>query len=362
MKKISICLGIFLMSMIFNSFLIATTENQPGVSLKETFKIYVRSVQNSDLKNLFNTVTNNKNFFFLPHTGKLINTREGYYKFHEEWFREKDWEMPVELIEVREGKKYGYTNAIFHYRSKTSERRTYFLDSYFTLIFHKEDGLWKVVADICTPISRYFTETNSEIKYTSEQVYLFNIIKDRRTVRKFQTTPVPKEHIMKILDAAHYAPTAHNEQAWKFLVIQDREKLNQLKKEAASWYLEAYKRKKKPTQKELNSIKDLIKRLLENVLSAPVYVAVLVDSHSKYPEEHIYCGTLAAENLFIAARALGYGTGFYTTFFPGDEMKKFFNIPDQYKLICFTPIGVPEKWPEMPPKKKLEEVVVFESF
>lgn len=222
--------------------------------------------------------------------------------------------------------------------------------------------MWKVIADICTPIDRYFSEADSEIKYSSEQNYLFNIIKNRRTVRKFKPTPIPKEHIMKILDAARFAPSAHNEQAWKFLVIQDREKLNQLKKEALIWYLEKYKRKKKPAQKELDSIKELVKGLLENVLSAPVYVAVLVDTHSKYPKEHIFCGTLAAENLFIAARALGYGTGFYTTFFPGDKMKKFFNIPDQYKLICFTPIGVPEKWPETPPKKPLEEIVIFESF
>jgi rhodanese-related sulfurtransferase len=106
-----------------------------------------------------------------------------------------------------------------------------------------------------------------------------------------------------------------------------------------------------PTQEEFDLVEKRIKGLLENVLSAPVYVAVLVDALSKYPEEYIYCGTLAAENIFIAARFLGYGTGFYTAFFPNDEMKKFFNIPEQYRLICFTPIGVPDKWPEMPPKK-----------
>jgi nitroreductase len=127
-------------------------------------------------------------------------------------------------------------------------------------------------------------------------------------------------------------------------------------------YLEKYKKTRNPSKKKFNSVEKMIKRLLEDVLSAPVYVAVLVDSNSKYPEEHIYCGTLAAENLFIAARSLGYGTGFYTTFFPGDKIKKFFKIPDQYKLICFTPIGVPEKWPEMPPKKALDEIVVFETF
>ena len=98
------------------------------------------------------------------------------------------------------------------------------------------------------------------------------------------------------------------------------------------------------------------------MLTAPVYVAVLVDSKAKYSEYVTIDGTLAAANLMIAARALGYGTGFFTTFFPEAQMKAFFNIPEQYKLICFTPIGVPEEWPKPPSKKDLKELVVFETF
>ncbi len=73
-------------------------------------------------------------------------------------------------------------------------------------------------------------------------------------------------------------------------------------------------------------------------------------------------GALAAENLMLAARALGYGTGFFTTFFPEARMKAFFQIPDRYKLVCFTPIGVPEEWPTTPEKKSLDGIVVYESF
>ena len=362
MKKINSCFTIFFVFVFFHLSLLATEENRPGLSLKETFDIYVRAVQNSDLKNLFATVTSNEKFFFLTSTGKLIDTRQGYYKFHEDWFKEKDWEMPVDLLEVHEGKEYGYTAAIFHYRSKIPEGGKYILDSYFTLIFHKEEGMWKVVADVCTPINRYSTEENLEIKYTSDQTYFFNMIKNRRTVRKFKSNPVPKEHILKILDAARSAPTAGNQQPWKFLVIQDREKLELLQKEALLWYLDDYEKRKEPTQEELSKARDTLKEILDNVLSAPVYVGVLVDSKAKYPNYIHYDGTLAAGYLMIAARALGYGTGFFTTFFPEEKMKKFFNIPEQYKLICFTPVGIPDKWPETPPKKKLEEIVVFESF
>lgn len=135
--------------------LIYPMENKLGLSIREVFDIYVKSVQNSDLATLFTTVTKNKKFIFLTASGTLINSREGYYKFHEEWFKEKEWKMPVELLEVQERKDSGFTVAIFHYQEKMPEGKTRFLDSYFTLIFNREEGMWKVVGDICTPIRRY---------------------------------------------------------------------------------------------------------------------------------------------------------------------------------------------------------------
>jgi nitroreductase len=338
-----------------------TGQNHPGLDLKETFEVYVKSIQNSNLESLFTTVTNSDEFFFLTASGTLIDSREGYYKFHEDWFREKDWEMPVDLLTIHEGKEYGYTTAIFNYREKISQGGMHIINSYFTLIFHKEDNMWKVVADVCTPISRYRTELNPEIKYSFEQTYFFEILKTRRTVRKFKPTSVPREHILKILDAARYAPTAGNQQPWKFLVIQDKEKLDKLKGAAFVWTLDRYKHRTKPTSEELSKAEENLQRMLEEVLSAPVYVIVLVDSNTEHSDYVLYDGTLAVGNLMVAARALGYGTGFFTTFFPAAKIKEFFKIPERYKVICITPIGVPEEWPEAPKKKALEDFIVFQE-
>lgn len=201
-----------------------------------------------------------------------------------------------------------------------------------------------------------------EVKYSSQQLFFFDIIKNRRTVRQFKPTPVPKEHILKILEAAHFAPTAGNQQPWKFLVVQDRTKLDLLSEKALFWYLEKYKKQRNPSHEQIKNMKERLKKVLKNVLSAPVYVAVLVNSEAPHPDYVLYDGTLAAGTIMIAARVLGYGTGFFTTFFPEKRMKEFFQIPGKYKLICFSPIGVPVEWPETPPKKNLEDLVIFESF
>lgn len=192
--------------------------------------------------------------------------------------------------------------------------------------------------------------------------FLFDVIENRRTVRSFEPDSVPEEHILRILDAARYAPTSGNQQPWKFLVIRDRARLNSLKTAALEWYLDDYMKLWQPSDDDLARVRSIIERTLTDNLSAPVYVAVLVDSLAKYPDYIIFDGTMAAGYLMLAARALGYGTGFYTSFFPEARMKKFLDIPDHYKLICFTPIGVPAEWPEMPNKNPLDDFVVWGQF
>jgi nitroreductase len=202
----------------------------------------------------------------------------------------------------------------------------------------------------------------AEIQYTPEQEFLFNILKTRRTVRKYKPTAVPKEHLLKILDAARMAATAGNQQPWRFLVVQDQEKLARLRAETLAGALKAIEEREKTLNQKLDAAKENARKYYEGILSAPVYVAVLVDTKATYPDFILYDGTLAAGNLMLAARALGYGTAFLTSAIPEDKLRAFLRLPDQYKLICFTPIGVPEEWPPTPPKKPLDEVVVFESF
>ncbi len=265
-------------------------------------------------------------------------------------------------MRVYEGEGFGYTIAVFHYRSKREGGGWDILDSYFTLFFEREDGDWKVIADVCTPISHHSTSADQDVKYTPQQTYLFDLFESRRTVRKFEASPIPRDHLWKILDAARRAPTAGNQQPWTFLVIQDREKIHLLQEKTLAWVVDSYRENRDPDHDELHAFRDRMEQVFSDIFSAPLYVAVLVDSKEKHPEYVLYDGTLAAGYLMIAARSLGYGTGFYTTYFPEEKIKDFFNIPHQYQLVCFTPLGIPETWPVSPQKKDLEELVVFDSF
>lgn len=178
---------------------------------------------------------------------------------------------------------------------------------------------------------------------TSEEMSIFDVFKKRRSVRKFKSTPVPDDHLKQILNAAHAAPSPRNRQAWKFLVIKNRETLNRIKEAC------------------IKRSGDSSRQYFEDYLSAPVYVIILADTKTRNPENDIIAGALAAQNLFLAARALGYGTVYCANSIPENVTKEILSIPDHYKRICITPIGVPDAWPETPPKKNLEEVVVYEK-
>ncbi|PIU98475.1 nitroreductase, partial [Candidatus Wolfebacteria bacterium CG03_land_8_20_14_0_80_40_12] len=53
---------------------------------------------------------------------------------------------------------------------------------------------------------------------------IFQAIKTRRSVRQYQPKPVPEDKLRKVLEAARLAPSAHNAQDWKFVVVKDKEK------------------------------------------------------------------------------------------------------------------------------------------
>jgi len=88
-----------------------------------------------------------------------------------------------------------------------------------------------------------------------ETEYFFQVIKNRRSVRKFKTAPIPEKHLLKILDAARLAPTAGNQQPLKLVVIQDSAKIDELKYECISNSIKGFKKGKKPNQQELEQQK-----------------------------------------------------------------------------------------------------------
>ncbi|WP_456452334.1 nitroreductase family protein, partial [Thermococcus sp.] len=58
----------------------------------------------------------------------------------------------------------------------------------------------------------------------------FEVLRKRRSVRRFQNKPVPKKLVEKLLEAAFLSPSSFNRRPWHFIVVDEEEKLKALSK------------------------------------------------------------------------------------------------------------------------------------
>ena len=196
---------------------------------------------------------------------------------------------------------------------------------------------------------------------TGDQSDFWNVIYNRRSVRKFKADAIPEADIRKIIDAARMSPTSGNQQPWKFLVIRDKKLILQMMEACIKESLTRYDANPNANETR-DQFKDRISRTLASgYFSAPVFIVVLTDNNSTYPEYNHWDGPLAAGYLMLAARALGYGTVFITDAIPENVTKEVLQIPDTYTRVCITPLGIPVEWPATPPKKDLKDMIFFDK-
>ena len=188
---------------------------------------------------------------------------------------------------------------------------------------------------------------------------IFDTIRNRRSVRRFKPDPVSDEHLELILDAARYAPSAGNNQPWSFLILRERSNLGRLYQKVEAWTRERMRAIEPDPMRQADRL-DAALTHIESIFAAPVLICLFVDT-GDHPEFAFYDGVLAAGHLMLAARSLGYGTSFQTTFFSEEVINEHFAVPAHLRLICTIPLGIPVEWPPMPQKKPLHELVCYET-
>ncbi|MBS7640706.1 MAG: nitroreductase family protein [Candidatus Bathyarchaeia archaeon] len=190
------------------------------------------------------------------------------------------------------------------------------------------------------------------------------IIRDRRSIRKYLSKNVPQEIIARIIDAARWAPSAHNAQPWRFLIIFDPEVKRRLAEAMASDWLKDLERDSVPQEEAKRLTEESIKRFSE----APVLIvaAITMREMYRYPDrrrqrfEHLMATqSLAAaiQNLLLAAHAEGLGAcWFCAPLFCQETVRRVLGMPRDVEPQALITIGYPAERPEPPPRKPLKEI------
>ena len=215
----------------------------------------------------------------------------------------------------------------------------------------------------------------------SEQVptydQLMELIRSRRSKRRFKKLHVERDVIEKVMEAARFAPSGHNQQTTEFIVIQDEKIIHEIGRLTAASLKSlgqafrysigrmimrrkfgrrgaAFLAKLAP---EFEGIADLFNSGTDLILNeAPVLLLFCADSAGGYGSEN---ANLAVQNATLAAEALGLGC-FYSGFVGvasdrNDKIAKLVSLPETHKIYGTLALGYPRlkfnKWPERNPAK-----------
>lgn len=181
---------------------------------------------------------------------------------------------------------------------------------------------------------------------------LFEAIKGRRSIRRYQTTPIDDKTLELIFEAARWAPSWANRQCWRFVVVGD----SRLKVALAS-----------TTLSETNQAREALS-------NAPAVVVVCAElgkagfsrdtglpSTDKGEYWFMFDVALAMQNLLLAAHSLGLGTVVVGAF-DAKKAASILGVPDGFCVVAITPLGYPDQQPAARPRKELAELLFYNKF
>ena len=196
---------------------------------------------------------------------------------------------------------------------------------------------------------------------------LFQAIRGRRTVRRFLRRPVEKELLERILEAATWAPSAHNAQPWRFYVLTDPD----VKKRLAEEMAEVWGRDLERDGVPLEERRSLTSESVERITEAPVAVVACMTMRDmdRYPDERrmmaertmaVQSVAAAVQNMLLATHGLGLGACWMCApLFCPDVVRRVLGMPEDVEPQALILLGYPAEEPEPPKRKPLSEVTVW---
>jgi nitroreductase len=172
------------------------------------------------------------------------------------------------------------------------------------------------------------------------------ILAGRRSIRRFLPTPVEPEKLRACLEAARIAPSAHNVQPWRFIVVDDPALKDRL---AAAAFSGIYGVSKFAARAPV----------LLALLARPGKAVVRLGSMIQGVPYYLLDIGIAGEHVVLQAEELGLASC-WMGWFDYRKARKALAIPRTFKLVALMPLGYAEKRPQRePPRRAFEAIVSF---
>jgi nitroreductase len=177
---------------------------------------------------------------------------------------------------------------------------------------------------------------------------IMNSIVERRSIRRFLKKDIPEDLLVKVFEAARWAPSWANVQPWKIVAVKDRSIKEQIQGTVS------------PRNPSSLAIVD-----------APVLLVICGELRksgfykdeypTKFGDWFMYDLGLATQNLCLAAHESGLGT-VIVGLFDHDKVGQVIKLPDKHEVLVLIPLGYPDQDPKAPRRKEIDEFVHYDTF
>ena len=165
---------------------------------------------------------------------------------------------------------------------------------------------------------------------------VFDAIKSRRSIRQFTDEPIGKDALERLLDAARWAPTASNQQRWRFVVVTSP------------------------------SVKELVRKFAPGIFVMPAAFIVICakkegGANPWAEETYLADCAIAAQNIMLAAYEMGIGSCVALSY-AKVAIKEILTLPDDVEPLLVVTLGYPAEAPEPPPRLELNQIAFMDEY
>jgi len=177
---------------------------------------------------------------------------------------------------------------------------------------------------------------------------VMEVIKERRSIRKFDTREVPDEVVNNLLETLRWTPSWANTQCWEIIWVKEKEFRTKL--------LEA-SYKGNPANKAMVEA-PLLLALCAKLNASGFYKGEVT---TKFGDWFMFDLGLATQTLCLSAQSIGLGT-VVIGLFDHDKVRDILAVPEGYEIVALIPMGYPAQNPSAPKRKEISEFLHYNTF
>ena len=184
-------------------------------------------------------------------------------------------------------------------------------------------------------------------------------IYSRRSNRNYKPDPVTDEILLELINAGIYAPTATNQQLWRFAVVTDRAAIDRYSDLAKQLWLNSL-----PAMASAPGVTAERIAMLEKMMRSPINIfhhapalVFIFGPPARFIQEDCSC---AAENMMLAARSLGLGScwiGFANPLGADDKTLEELKVPKGHKIMAALVFGYPANETQKAPARNKDVII-----